>query len=406
MALLNGGALYPWDIRREGLGGLPAWMNEEAITVYRSSTSVFRYLADGLGGRDNFPALRLLTFASEPAYARDVERFRERFARSCLLVNALSASETGTIATHFVDPDAPLPDRLVPVGLPLDGVEILLLREDGAPAPPGAAREIAVRGRYLSAGYWNEPELTRATFSPDPQGGDARVYRTGDLGRILPDGALVHLGRRDFQVMIRGFRVETGEVELALRDHPGVAAAAVVAGPDARGETALIGYVVPARKPGPDASDLRDFLRRRLPAQMVPAAIVALDELPVTGAGKIDRRALPAPGARASRVAPVAPRTPLEERLAGIWSEVLGLDSVGVEDSFLDLGGNSLLATMVVNRVLGDVRTDVSVAALLAASTVAGMAVVVAAHLAQGLPTGLLSELVDGDPPGRPDAVR
>lgn len=400
MALLNGGALYPWDIRRQGLGDLAGWMCAERITVYRSSTSVFRYFVDALAGADNFPALRLLTFASEPAYGHDVQRFRQRFARSCLLVNALSATETGTVATHVVDPGAPPPEGLVPVGRPVDGVEVLLLDPGGAPVPAGQSGEIAVRSRFLAAGYWNEPALTRAAFAADPRGDGARTFRTGDLGQLLPDGALVHLGRRDFQVKVRGFRVELPEVEQALREHPAVSAAVVVARPDARGETALTAYVVPAARPGPGAAELGRFLRGRLPGSMVPSAIVELDALPLTGAGKIDRGALPAPVAPPP--ASVGPRTPLEERVAAIWADVLGLPAVGVEDGFLDLGGNSLLAARVVNRVLQELHSDVPAAALLAAHTVASMAIAITAHLARRLPPHLLATLAPdagGDPP-------
>ena len=222
----------------------------------------------------------------------------------------------------------------------------------------------------------------------------------GDLGQLLPDGTLVHLGRRDFQVKVRGFRVELEEIEMTLREHPGIRAAAAVARPDARGETALTAYVVVKAPPGPDGAALRRYLGERLPSHMVPRAIVTLDALPTTVTGKVDRQALPDPDPRAGRPAPVPPRSPVEERVATIWGQVLGVEGVGVDDDFLELGGSSLLATRVVSRVLADLRIDVSVGALLAAPTVAEMAVVITTELAGRLPTGLLADVVDSTGPG------
>ena len=393
LALLNGAALYPWDVRQEGLHELAGWMAEERVTIHRSSASVFRYFVDGLRGED-LGALRLLYLGSEPVYARDVERFRARFPGRCLLVNGLSCTETSTIAMHVMDVETAVPDRLVPVGMPPEGIELLLVDAAGEPVPEGEPGEIAVRSHFLAEGYWREPELTRASFTPDPSGSGARIYRMGDLGRFLPDGSLVHLGRRDRQVKVRGHRVELEEIEAALREHPGLKSVAVVAHPDARGDTALAGYVV-AAAPAPDGALLRRFLADRLPGHMVPSIIVEVPEMPMTGAGKIDRLALPNPGGLAPRRVSTAPRTPVEERVAAIWAAVLGLDAVGVDEDFLELGGNSLLATRVVSRVLEDLDVDLSVAALLVAPTVAEMALVITTQLASRLSPENLRELMD-----------
>jgi len=194
---------------------------------------------------------------------------------------------------------------------------------------------------------------------------------------------------------VRGHRVELEEIEAALREHPGLKSVAVVAHPDARGDTALTGYVVAAAPPAADGALLRRFLADRLPGHMVPSIIVEVPEMPMTGAGKIDRLALPNPGWLAPRRASTAPRTPVEERVAAIWAAVLGLDAVGVDEDFLELGGNSLLATRVVSRVLEDLDVDLSVAALLVAPTVGEMALVITTHLAGRLSPDNLSELMD-----------
>jgi amino acid adenylation domain-containing protein len=395
LPLLNGAAVYPWDIKRDGLDRLPEWMRAERITFFRSSTSVFRYFMGLLGDGDNLPSLRLLTLASEPAYAEDVERFRRRFSPSCLLGNVLSSTETWTIAMHLMDHESPLPERCVPAGPAVDGVEIRLLDPDGNPVPPGEPGEITVRSRFLASGYWREPEASRAAFVPDAPGSDVRTYRTGDLGEFLPDGSLVLLGRRDFQVKVRGFRVGVEEIEQALREHPGVKAAAVVARADTRHETMLVGYIVTGPAPAPSGAEVRESLLDRLPSYMVPTVVVPVEALPMTAAGKIDRRALPDPGPVAPSRPAVAPRTPVEARVAAIWAEALGVGSVGVEDEFLALGGNSLRATMVIARLAEEFGSDLPVAELLQAPTVAETALLIVAHLMARLPSA-----------GRPPAER
>ena len=190
-----------------------------------------------------------------------------------------------------------------------------------------------MRSRYLSPGYWRRPDLTQAVFLPDPEGGDARVYHTGDLGRLRSDGCLEHLGRKDFRVKIRGQRVEVGEVESALMDL-GAKEAVVVGREDGVEGPRLVAYVVPGSTPTPTVSRLRRGLRERLPGHMIPATVVFLNALPLTPNGKVDRQALPRPDyTRPELDTPfAAPRTPVEEALAEIWAEILGLDRIGIHD--------------------------------------------------------------------------
>ena len=262
----------------------------------------------------------------------------------------------------------------MPVGYPIEDREVLLLDAAGRPVPSGEPGEIVLRSRYLALGYWRRPDLSREAFTPDPADGALRRYRTGDLGVVTPDGCLTHLGRQDFQVKIRGHRVETAEVELALLELDGVQEAVVTAREGRGGEQELIAYVVPAgAPPAPDA--LRAELGSRLPDYMVPAAFVTLPALPLTDTGKVDLRALPAPGRlRPLPLPPAAPATPAEEALAAIWREVLDLDEIGVHDDFLELGGNSLLATQVLARVQQLFGTHLPPSALLGAGTIAEMA--------------------------------
>ncbi|HVS00913.1 MAG TPA: amino acid adenylation domain-containing protein, partial [Thermoanaerobaculia bacterium] len=255
----------------------------------------------------------------------------------------------------------------VPLGLPLGNTTLHLLGRWGELVPVNAAGELLIGGEGLARGYHGRPDLTAERFVPGA--GGSRLYRTGDLARRLPDGTLEYLGRIDFQVKVRGFRIELGEVEAVLGSHPEVRESVVVAR-DGR----LVAYVV-ARG---EAQDLREHLRDRLPEYMVPSAFVFLEAFPLTPSGKVDRKALPAPEiSRGSDGEYAAPSNPTEELLAGIWAEVLGLDRVGVRDSFFSLGGHSLLATRVVSRIRETFGVEVPLRRLFEAPTVAGLARVV-----------------------------
>ncbi|MGW5658706.1 non-ribosomal peptide synthase/polyketide synthase [Streptomyces sp. NPDC003758] len=240
------------------------------------------------------------------------------------------------------------------VGRPLPGVRAYVLDARLRPVPPGVGGELYLAGGQLARGYAGRPGLTASRFLPDPFGPPGtRMYRTGDLARWTADGRLDYLGRADDQVKVRGHRIEPGEIEAALLDLPDIGAAAVVAVPDAHGHTRLAAYVVPAPgAPRPVPADLRSALRRVLPDHMVPSSFTALDALPLTTSGKLDRRALPVPDLEVveRRREFVAPRTPDEETLAGIWTEVLGVSRVGVTDNFFELGGDSILSIQAVSR--------------------------------------------------------
>ena len=214
----------------------------------------------------------------------------------------------------------------------------------------------------MALGYWQKPELTQAAFLPDPEGGNRRIYRTGDLGRLLPDGGIEFLGRKDFQVKIRGYRIEVSEIETRLLEHAAIQEVVVLAQEDGSGDKRLVAYIVPKPGHAPTMHDLREFLRRKLPDYMVPSAFVRLDALPQTPTGKIDRRALPAPeGLRPElEAAYIAPRTEVERSIAAVWQEVLRLERVGLYDNFFDLGGHSLLFVQVHSKLQDVFHRDLS----------------------------------------------
>jgi amino acid adenylation domain-containing protein len=244
--------------------------------------------------------------------------------------------------------------RVVPIGRPIDNVQAYVLDERGGLLPIGVPGELYLGGVQVGRGYLGRPELTAERFVPDPfsEAPGARLYRTGDLARWLPDGALEYRGRTDFQVKIRGFRVELGEIEAALAAHPRVRAAAVVARDDGDDGPRLVGYVEPSGPTWPAATELRAHLRAVLPEPMVPGSFVVLDRLPLTASGKLDRGALPAAEPRRARAPGYAPpRTPVEDLLAEIWAQEMGVPCVGVHDNYFDLGGNSLVSLRLVDRL-------------------------------------------------------
>jgi acyl carrier protein len=260
---------------------------------------------------------------------------------------------------------------VVPIGRPVWNTALYVLDAGLRPVPVGTPGELYIGGVQVARGYQGRAAMTAERFVPDPfslQGG-ARLYRTGDRARWRADGAIEYLGRLDFQVKVRGFRIELGEIESVLRRHQSVADCVVMARAETD-ETRLVAYIVGEA----EAEALRAHVRRSLPEYMVPSAFVPMDALPLTPNGKLDRRALPAPELASAKEKYVAPRTPVEEVLAGIWAEVLRLERVGVEDSFFDLGGHSLLATRVVSRVRDAFAIELPLRALFERPTVAVLA--------------------------------
>ena len=327
-----------------------------------------------LGAR--LPHLRLWVSSGE-ALSRDLaRRFRES-APGAVLLNLYGSSEAAGDSTfHEVrDADAAVS---VPIGRPIDNTEIYILDGQQQPVPIGVAGEIYIGGHGLARGYLNRPELTAEKFVANPFSDEAgaRMYRTGDRARYRNDGTIEHLGRLDSQVKIRGFRIELSEIESALAAHPDVGRAVAVAREDDRGDRRLVGYVVP--KNGARPTDLLDFVRRWLPGYMVPSTIVFVEALPLTPSGKVDRRALPAPGAARRDVAE-RPRTATEATLAAMWRALLGLPEVGVHDDFFDLGGHSLLAAQLVAQIEVAFRTTLPVRRLFEAPTVARLAALIEA---------------------------
>ncbi|WP_210589233.1 non-ribosomal peptide synthetase [Streptomyces sp. GESEQ-35] len=385
--LLYGGRLVvvPFDVSRSP-GDFLRLLARERVTVLNQTPSAFYQLiqADAQDPGQEL-ALRYVVFGGE---ALDLNRLADWYAGhdsdAPVLVNMYGITET-TVHVTRVDLDEHSAARYGAgvIGRAVPGLRAYVLDSGLNPAPIGVSGELYVAGYGLARGYLNRPGLSAERFVACPFGeAGERMYRTGDVARWREDGQLEYLGRADSQVKIRGFRIELGEIEDALASHPDVAQATVVVREDGPGDQRLIGYLVPA--PGREADGgltaaAREHAAGRLPDYMLPAALVVLDALPLTPNGKLDRRALPAPeltGGGDHR----APRTPQEKLLADLFAQVLGVEKVGIDDSFFDLGGHSLLATKLLSRIRAVLMADVPMRAVFESPTVAGLA----AHLSAG----------------------
>ncbi|MER7825725.1 amino acid adenylation domain-containing protein [Streptomyces sp. NPDC096097] len=358
--LLSGGLVVMAPPGRVDTAALARLVEEHRITSMFLTAALFNLVVE--------ECVELLTrvrevwtggeAASPHSFARALEQ-----APDTVLVNVYGPTETTTFATrHRLDPRAgAVVDGRVPIGTALDDTRLYVLDGRGRPVPQGAVGELCVGGTGVARGYLGRPGLTARQFTPDPYGTPgARMYRTGDLARRRPDGTVDYLGRSDQQVKIRGHRIEPGEIEAELARSPRVGHAAVVVREDTPGEQHLVAYVVPSEGRVADPAELRRALADRLPAYMLPSAIVSLAALPVTPNGKLDRRALPAPPEEgALRAEFAAPATATEELAAAVWGEVLGTGRIGRHDDFFALGGHSLRATRAVSRLGARLGTGV-----------------------------------------------
>ncbi len=356
------------------------WMREQGVTVSHMTPALSQVLTEDYrgtnGGEESLPALHHIYFGGDVLTGRDVERVR-RVAPGVECVNFYGTTETPqAMGYHVVTAnDGEKVGRPIPLGKGIEGVQLLILNPAGLLAGVGELGEICVRTQYLSEGYLNDTVLTEAKFILNPHTnvpGD-RIYRTGDLGRYLPDGKLVYHGRRDRQVKVRGHRVELGEIESWIKEVKAVSTCVVVMREDRPGDQRLVEYHVLA--PGFDSAsfDLRGYLRTKLPDYMVPQHFVELSSIPLTPNGKVDHGNLPVPQER--QLDAPAPRTLLETQLIAIWENVLGVSGIGQRDNFFDLGGHSLLTLRLLTQMEKVFNRQFPLSTIFQAQTIEEMAV-------------------------------
>lgn len=356
--------------------GFLQWIAERKISALDLPTAYWHELVHELAeSRQALPeSLRLLIVGGEKASSSAYSAWLRAGGARVRWVNTYGPTEASVIASAYEpDPKKPFPDNL-PIGRPIANVRLYVLDEKLHELPIGDPGELHIGGVGLARGYSNHPELTAAKFIDDPFSNEpgARLYKTGDMVRRLPDGNLEFVGRIDFQVKIRGFRVELGEIEGVLEKHPAVAQAVVTAR-DVAGSKQLAAYII-ASSGGIAAGELRDYAKKQLPEYMVPVDFVFLESLPLTPNGKVDRRALPEPQRNeAALVNLIAPRNEMESRMARLWAQVLGRETVGIRENFFDLGGHSLSALRLTSRIEKEFGKKLTLTALIQAPTVEEM---------------------------------
>ncbi len=369
--LLNGARLVIMPAAAPSLEELADVIQHNRISTLWLTSGLFHQMVDA--HCESLNTVRQLITGGDVLSPEHVRRMREQHPQ-CVLINAYGPTENTTFTTCYPVPPAEnihSPLSSVPIGRPIANTEVYVLDDRLQPVPIGVPGELYIGGEGLARGYLNQPALTAERFIPHPFRSGARLYRTGDWVRYLPDANLEFLGRRDQQVKVRGFRVELGEVEAALRGYPDIHEAVATVREDTPGDKRLVAYVV-TDKP-PPVSEWRHFLQVRLPDYMVPSTFVALAALPLTANGKVDQSALPMP-AVTRETAAVAPHTEDERRLADIFAEVLHLPQVGIYDNFFELGGHSLLATQAVSRIRDIMHAAVPLHVFFEAPTVAELA--------------------------------
>jgi amino acid adenylation domain-containing protein len=358
--------LSPLELKRE--------IAKRKISVMFLTTALFNQMAQSVP--EAFASLRYLIFGGEASDAQAVKRVVER-GKPQHLVNGYGPTE-GTTFTTTYEVNEVTPGHALPIGRPLSNTEVWVLDRQGHLAPAGVTGELYIGGDGIAREYLGRPDLTAERFVPHPFSNEpgARLYRTGDLVRYMSDGNIVFLKRMDHQVKVRGFRVELGEIEAALNQYWAISESVVIDNDDLPGGTRLIAYIVPEEGVEPASAELYAFLKEKIPSYMIPSIFVTLKEIPLTPNGKVNRAELPVPqmsedGASANFV---APRSPLEETLAEIWRETLGVAQIGVESNFFDLGGHSLMATRVVTQIRERFGVELPLRVLFESPTIAGLA--------------------------------
>nr|WP_294563933.1 non-ribosomal peptide synthetase [uncultured Rhodopila sp.] len=373
--LLAGGTveLLPEDLGAQNL--LAALLRSGGRSLVKITPAHLELLNGQLTPEQAAGMCRAFVIGGENLLAENLRLWRS-LVPPVRLINEYGPTETVVGCSVYEVQPADADTGAVPIGRPIANTQLYVLDPDMRPVPPGVTGELYIGGAGVARGYLNRPELTAERFVPDPFGGvpGACLFRTGDLAQYQADGTLQCLGRADDQVKVRGYRIELGEIEAALAAHPGVRSCVVLAREDDPGNRQLVGYVVSRDRGGPGADDLRGFLRQKLPEYMVPGKFVCMDSLPLTPNGKFDRKALPPPPREVSSAgAGGTPRTKTETTIAAIWSQLLGMDSIGIHDDYFDLGGDSIAAVRLLVRLHEIFGVDFQLAALFDRPTIAGL---------------------------------
>lgn len=374
-SLLNGARLVIFSPSLVSLEELGQVLVRERVTTLWLTAGLFHQMVDER--IEDLGQVRQLLAGGDILSVSHVRKVLETLP-GCTLINGYGPTENTTFSCCYPMHASLHIGASVPIGRPIANTQVYILDAELQPVPIGVTGEIYIGGDGLALGYLNHAELTAEKFIPHPfsDAVGARLYRSGDLARYLPDGDIEFLGRRDHQVKIRGFRIELGEIEAALVQHPSVREAVVTVREDSPGDKRLAAYLVPASRTVPETADIRDYLKAQLPEYMVPAAFVVLPKLPLTANGKVDRKALPAPDVKTDTLTPyLPPRDSLEFQLAKLWEKALARPHIGIHDNFFEHGGHSLSAVRLVANIKKAFGIALPLASLFQAPTIEQLAV-------------------------------
>lgn len=389
MCLLGGATLLVIEPKVVGAKRLLELIRSNKVTMLSMGPPLFRKLLEIDNLRDGMPHIRVGRFGGSGADRADIENFLN-WAPRAVLRHSFGASEMKHISSYILTADSELHGESIPIGYTIDGVEVLLLDEDGNEVQEGEVGEMVLCSRYICPGYWNLSDLTAERFYGDEPGGTNRYFKTGDLGMRDSNGCLFHRGRKDFQVKVRGYRVEIPEVEENLKAIAGVKDAAVVGQPDGNGDTTLVSFIIPDGDM-PATSSLRHELSDSLPHYMMPSKFIEIDRMPETTNGKLDRKAFPMveskTGTVSSNLSEIkAPTTETEKRLCQIWEDALNKKSIGVDEDYFDIGGDSLMAAVIFDQVFRVFGRRIAINSLFEAPTVTELAAMIDTVIPESTP--------------------
>jgi amino acid adenylation domain-containing protein len=350
-AILNGATVSIYDIRENGVNSLAAWLRLQRITIIHMVPTIYRHFLKSLSDDEMIETVRLVDLGGEPCYKADLELFKQHFVQGAFLVNDYGPTESTIVSQKFLSHQSVITRNSLPMGKPVVDTAIFLLDENLNKLGIYQEGEIAFSSDYISSGYLNRKELTQRAFLDDPHNPGKRMYRSGDIGRMLPNGEIEFIQRKDTQVKLNGLRIELSEIEYHLERTAGINEAVVLL-KEINGNNVLTAYV--RKEEWLDNAAINESLRERLPKNMIPSVYISMDAFPFTRTGKIDRAALPQPVLDDLKTLPYqAPETVVEKTLAAIWADVLKMDvsQAGVQDNFFEMGGNSLLAVKLANKI-------------------------------------------------------
>ncbi len=378
-ALVFGFTICYHPVKTEGFSGLVDWMREQKVTIFTGNPTTYRSFASLLSANDVFPSVTTVYLGGDKRLPNDILSIKEHFPKVKDIRLSYTGTEMQAVCSTMATFEEAMSIEVLPSGHPFDDIEVIIADENGNPLPLGQEGEIVIHGDSLARGYINRPELTSSKFIPDPQKEHWQYFKTGDLGKILPDGQLLHLGRLDHMVKIRGVRIELESLENHLLSFPGITNVATKVITDEKGDKKLAAYYLAEKATSIPTSELRKHLIDRFPIQQIPNYLIGLDKFPLTVSGKIAYEKLPLPVTRRPDLANpyVAPTTDTQQALADIWQEHLGLSQIGVTDDFFDLGGDSLLGAIIFAAIEEKLSVNLPVSTLLKAPTIEQLARVI-----------------------------